>query len=247
MAVIYNTTMTPSKLELLAAWLPRQPWYIGTASEPCLTKAGGFRLDDPQGEVGIEFMVVTDTSGERPRSYHVPLSYRGAPLDGADRALIGTSEHGVLGRRWVYDGTHDPVLVAQLLRLLQGRAVPQAQNATDTPAPSVTSHFTGVGFSTVVASTAVDDGQHGTAIVVEVKDEVGPESQLAGALTIDVTRVLRPDEQVPLADTAGETRDMSLRAGACRTATRAAARSSSSATQCVDPTTMPTAVPNKGL
>lgn len=135
MAVIYKTTMTPSKLELLAAWLPRQPWYIGTASEPHLTKAGGFRLDDPQGEVGIEFMVVTDNSGERPRSYHVPLSYRGAPLDGADRALIGTSEHGVLGRRWVYDGTHDPVLVAQLLDLLQGRAEPQAQSETDTPRP----------------------------------------------------------------------------------------------------------------
>ncbi|MFF7594431.1 maltokinase N-terminal cap-like domain-containing protein [Streptomyces mirabilis] len=195
MAVIYKTTMTPSKLELLAAWLPRQPWYIGTASEPHLTKAGGFRLDDPQGEVGIEFMVVTDDSGERPRSYHVPLSYRGAPLDGADRALIGTSEHGVLGRRWVYDGTHDPVLVAQLLDLLQGRAEPQAQSETDTPAPSVTSHFTGVGFSTVIASAAVDDRQHGTAITVETKKEAGPHSRSAGAVTIDVMRVLRSDSQ----------------------------------------------------
>ncbi|MET7347224.1 maltokinase N-terminal cap-like domain-containing protein [Streptomyces mirabilis] len=193
MAVIYKTTMTPSKLELLAAWLPRQPWYIGAASEPHLTKAGGFRLDDPQGEVGIEFMVVTDNSGERPRSYHVPLSYRGAPLDGADRALIGTSEHGVLGRRWVYDGTHDPVLVAQLLALLQGRAEPQAQS--ETPAPSVTSHFTGVGFSTVIASASVDDRQHGTAIVVETKEEAGPHRQSPGAVTIDVTRVLRPDPQ----------------------------------------------------
>ncbi|MFF7920456.1 1,4-alpha-glucan branching protein [Streptomyces mirabilis] len=195
MAVIYKTTMTPSKLELLAAWLPRQPWYIGTASEPHLTKAGGFRLDDPQGEVGIEFMVVTDNSGERPRSYHVPLSYRGAPLDGADRALIGTSEHGVLGRRWVYDGTHDPVLVAQLLDLLQGHAEPQAQSETDTPAPSVTSHFTGVGFSTVIASAAVDDRQHGTAIMVETKEEAGPRSRSAGAVTIDVMRVLRSDSQ----------------------------------------------------
>ncbi|WP_405878245.1 1,4-alpha-glucan branching protein [Streptomyces sp. NBC_01136] len=206
MAVIHKTTMTPGKLELLAAWLPRQPWYIGTASEPHLTKAGGFRLDDPQGEVGIEFMVVTDTSGERPRSYHVPLSYRGAPLDGADQALIGTSEHGVLGRRWVYDGTHDPVLVAQLLGLLQGRAAPQAQSASDTPDPSVTSRFNGVGFSTVVASMAVDDGQHGTAIVVETKEEAGPHSQLAAALTIDVIRVLRSDEQVPRTHTAGEAR-----------------------------------------
>lgn len=27
MAVIHHTTLTPGKLELLAAWLPRQPWY----------------------------------------------------------------------------------------------------------------------------------------------------------------------------------------------------------------------------
>ncbi|MFE5081668.1 maltokinase N-terminal cap-like domain-containing protein [Streptomyces mirabilis] len=206
MAVIYKTTMTPTKLELLATWLPRQPWYIGTASEPHLTKAGGFRLDDPQGEVGIEFMVVTDNSGERPRSYHVPLSYRGAPLDGADRALIGTSEHGVLGRRWVYDGTHDPVLVAQLLDLLQGRAEPQAQSETDTPAPSVTSHFTGVGFSTVIASASVDDRQHGTAIVVETKEEAGPHRQPPGAVTIDVTRVLRSDPQAAHSPAAREAR-----------------------------------------
>jgi hypothetical protein len=206
MAVIYKTTLTPSKLELLAAWLPKQPWYIGTASEPRLAKAGGFRLDDPQGEVGIEFMVVTDTSGERPCSYHVPLSYRGAPLDGADRGLIGTSEHGVLGRRWVYDGTHDPVLVAQLLALLQGRTVPQAQSATDTPDPSVTSHFTGVGFSTVVASTVVDDGQHGTAIVVETEEEAGPRGPSAGGVTIDVVRVLRPGPQDARSDAAREAR-----------------------------------------
>ena len=56
--------MTPGKLELLAAWLPARPWYLGTGHEPELAKAGGFRLDDPQGEVGIEFMVVTDASGD---------------------------------------------------------------------------------------------------------------------------------------------------------------------------------------
>jgi len=37
----------------------------------------------------------------------VPLTYRGAPLDGAEDALVGTTEHGVLGRRWVYDGTRE--------------------------------------------------------------------------------------------------------------------------------------------
>ncbi|MGI5404273.1 maltokinase N-terminal cap-like domain-containing protein [Streptomyces sp. CA-135486] len=195
MAVIHNTTMTPGKLELLAAWLPTRPWYIGTAREPELTKAGGFRLDDPQGEVGIEFMVVTDRSGDRPVSYHLPLSYRGAPLGGADQGLIGTSEHGVLGRRWVYDGTHDPVLVAQLLALLQGRAEPQAQSATNAPDPSVTRYFTGVGFSTVVASTAVVDGQYGTDVVVETTAGAEPHGESAGHPTLRVTRVLRPDQQ----------------------------------------------------
>lgn len=189
MAIIHNTTMTPGKLELLASWLPAQPWYIGTAREPALAKAGGFRLDDPDGEVGIEFMVVRDESGDRPVSYHVPLSYRGAPLDGAGQGLVGTSEHGVLGRRWLYDGTHDPVLVAQLLALFQGLAEPQAQSLTDTPDPSVTSSFAGSGFPTAVKSIAVANGSHGTRLTVE--------TGAARQLTVQVTRVLHPDGQAP--------------------------------------------------
>ena len=58
MAEIHRTTLAPSKLELLARWLPRQPWYAGGSCSPALQKAGGFRLDDPLGEVGIEFMYV---------------------------------------------------------------------------------------------------------------------------------------------------------------------------------------------
>lgn len=27
MAIIHDTTMSPGKLELLAAWLPAQPWW----------------------------------------------------------------------------------------------------------------------------------------------------------------------------------------------------------------------------
>ncbi|MER5600284.1 1,4-alpha-glucan branching protein [Streptomyces sp. NPDC002265] len=133
MAVIHHTVLTPTKLELLASWLPARPWYRGGAGGPDLAKAGGFRLDDPQGEVGIEFLVVTDASAADPAAYLVPLTYRGAPLDGAEHALVGTTEHGVLGRRWAYDGAHDPVLVAQLLALIEGRAQAQDQNASDTP------------------------------------------------------------------------------------------------------------------
>ena len=45
----------------------------------------------------------------------VPMSYRGAPLDGAEEHLIGTTHHSVLGPRWVYDGCGDPVAVSAIL------------------------------------------------------------------------------------------------------------------------------------
>ncbi|WP_031088119.1 maltokinase N-terminal cap-like domain-containing protein [Streptomyces sp. NRRL WC-3549] len=180
MAVIHRTTMEPGKLELLGAWLPTRPWYTG-AAEPELDRVGGFRLDDPRGEVGMEFMVVTDASGDLPVSYHVPLTYRGAPLDGAGHALIGTSEHGVLGRRWVYDGTHDPVLVAQVLALLRGEAEPQAQSVSDAPDPTVTVRPAGDGHPAVIASPTVQDTEHGTRVV-----------PAPGAAALSVSRVLRP-------------------------------------------------------
>jgi hypothetical protein len=44
MAIIHDTTMSPGKLELLAAWLPAQPWYLDGGRAPRLAKAGGFRL-----------------------------------------------------------------------------------------------------------------------------------------------------------------------------------------------------------
>lgn len=158
MAVIHHTVLKPTKLELLTAWLPTRPWYRGTG-EPELAKAGGFRLDDPQGAVGIEFLVVTDVSG----AYLVPLTYRGAPLSGAEHALVGTMEHGVLGRRWAYDGCHDPVLVAQLLALIEGRVEAQAQSASDTPDREVTRSYTGAALLAADFTPAKDDAE-GTSL-----------------------------------------------------------------------------------
>lgn len=137
MAEIHQTTMTPTKLELLERWLPGQPWYDGDGA-PDLNKVGGFRLDDPDGEVGMEFMFVTDQSTGA--TYHVPMTYRGAALPSAESALIGTSEHGVLGTRWIYDGIRDPVLVTQLTALLHGTVSAQHQSLSDAPDPSVQLH-----------------------------------------------------------------------------------------------------------
>ena len=93
MAIVHRTTLTPSKLELLEVWLPRQEWAEGTGSP---TLVGSYRFDDPAGEVGLEALLVETEIG----LLHVPMSYRGAPLEGSEDHLVGTMEHGVLGQRW---------------------------------------------------------------------------------------------------------------------------------------------------
>lgn len=185
MAVIHQTTMFPTKLELLTSWLPGRPWYRGEGNAPLLSRAGGFRLDDPAGEVGLEFMAVTDDSAYEPITYHVPLSYRGAPLAEACGALIGTAEHGVLGKRWIYDGTRDPVLVAEMFALLLGDAEPQAQRISNTPDPSVTRSITGNPGTRPARIVDVSEGPRSTDIVVRPSAAPGP-------VMIRVNRLLRP-------------------------------------------------------
>lgn len=194
--MIYKTTMKPGKTELLTAWLPTRPWYASTGHAPELDRSGGFRLDDPEGEVGIEFMVLTDHSGGRETSYLVPLTYRGAPLDGAAAALVGTSEHGVLGTRWIYDGAHDPVLVGQLLALIQGRAVAQDQCDSDAPDPSVTALFAGPELATVLSREGLEtsDTVRGTDVVVTGARVAGPPRTPGTPPVLSVTRVLRPED-----------------------------------------------------
>jgi hypothetical protein len=110
MAILHaNADITPTKPELLATWLPTQPWFVGDAS--ALQHLGAYRFDDPDGEVGMETHLVR--AGDGP-AVQVPWTYRGAPLDGAESLLVGTMDHTVLGRRWVYDAVGDPVYQAVL-------------------------------------------------------------------------------------------------------------------------------------
>jgi len=193
MAIIHNTTMSPGKLDLLAAWLPAQPWYRPVGQEPELARAGGFRLDDPQGEVGIEFMVVTDGSGDRAMTYQIPMTYRAGALAGAEEALIGTSEHGVLGHRLIYDGVHDPVLRAQLVALIQGDAEPQAQSVSSTVDPTVTSQPAVDGALTLLSSAVAANGPAGTDLRVEM---AAADDGQAGEIILRISRVLQPGESV---------------------------------------------------
>ncbi|WP_406076632.1 CG0192-related protein [Micromonospora sp. NBC_00858] len=114
MALLHRATLRPSKLDLLATWLPGRPWYHGPAGVEVLSR-GAYRFDDPAGEVGIETMLVGTADGP---VHQVPLTYRAAPLDGADDWLVGTTEHSVLGPRWVYDGCADPVYATALAQAI---------------------------------------------------------------------------------------------------------------------------------
>lgn len=82
--------------------------------------------------MGIETHLVRTGTGA---VLQVPLTYRGAPLTGADHHLVGAMEHSHLGRRWVYDGAGDPVYVAALATVIRtgGREAEEWVEADGSP------------------------------------------------------------------------------------------------------------------
>ena len=108
MALFHRATLTPSKPDLLAAWVPSQPWC--PASGGAVEVVGAFRFDDPNGRVGMETHLVR-VGGT---VVQVPLTYREAPMDGADDAVVTEMHHSALGTRWVYDGLADRDFVMML-------------------------------------------------------------------------------------------------------------------------------------
>lgn len=111
-AIIHDATLTPTKLDLLAAWLPSQAWFNGEASD--LERVAGYRFVDPDGEVGIDTMLIRSGGV----LYQVPLTYRSEPLPEAEESFVGTMEHSVLGTRYTYDAVGDPVYLVELLRVI---------------------------------------------------------------------------------------------------------------------------------
>jgi hypothetical protein len=108
MAIFHRATITPTKAELIEAWLPAQPW--GPPAAGPIEVHGSYRFDDPEGRVGMETHLVT-AGGVL---FQVPLTYRDEPDHEAASGFITEMDHSVLGRRWVYDGLHDPRHVAVL-------------------------------------------------------------------------------------------------------------------------------------
>jgi hypothetical protein len=179
MALIYAATLTPTKLDLLSGWLPKQPWADGAGP---VRQLGAYRFDDPAGEVGIEGFLLADGGTS---VLHVPLTYRAAPLPGAEQYLVATTEHSVLGTRWVYDGCGDPVwahalATAVLMGGSQVEEVLQDDAGNQTPRqPSATVSGNGVSCLPVPPFDAVTSSNEGPTTVIR-----------AGGLALVVVRVV---------------------------------------------------------
>jgi maltokinase len=193
MAEIHTgATLTPSKLELLEEWMGDQRWYAAKGARPRLRRLAAWRLDDPAGEVGVETLLVADESGVEPVVYQVPLTYRGTPLDGAERALVGTMEHSVLGPRWVYDAPHDPVYAAQLLELVQGRAQASssARSGAEEEAVAGVPQHSWHRPVHAVSSRVLTGEQSNTSVILDAEDADGS----AVPLIVKVFRMLAPGD-----------------------------------------------------
>ncbi|MDO5735974.1 MAG: hypothetical protein Q4P15_05820 [Propionibacteriaceae bacterium] len=157
-----EATLVPNKIELLAAWLPQQPWFDGDPTR--LEKVAAFRLVDPDGEVGLDCMLIASNGSV----FHVPLTWRDAPVDSAD--LIGTLEHSVLGTRYCYDAPTDPIYMAEVARVIREAdtdADVVAEGEGDARARTISVHGTG---------SATGKKLGGVPVILRKLDGIWPEA-----------------------------------------------------------------------
>lgn len=166
MAILHKATLTPTKAELLAGWLPQQEWYDG-AADPQPRPLATFRLDDPAGVVGIESVLALTSDGG---VWQLAMTYRAEPLDGGAEHLIGTLEHSVLGTRYVYDAVGDPVFLDVLRATITTRGS-QAELVRDL-GDGTTEPVEG-------SMTARGTGGEGVDTVLERRPEPAVEADLA--------------------------------------------------------------------
>ena len=112
---VRDRELRPDVASLLQPWIARQRWYVGSGSAPALEYAGHLRFPDPEGEVGIDVVLLRDRCGPSPVTYQVPLTARREPVPELEHALITATEDEARDRWWIYDGPHDPAYVAALL------------------------------------------------------------------------------------------------------------------------------------
>ena len=195
-------TLTPALSGLLGSWLPRQRWFPVKSAEFSFEPAGALRLAGGGRAGGLagggaEFEVLLvavsypTADGSRTDVVQVPLSFRAAPLAGAETALIGETTGGGDGARWVYDGVHDPAFVEAWLDLIRDGTTTPEGNATGHPVASGFRLPRATGVVKVLSgeqsnsSVIVDDGE--SAAIVKffrvLSEGQNPEVEIGAALT----------------------------------------------------------------
>ncbi|NUR81265.1 MAG: aminoglycoside phosphotransferase [Dermatophilaceae bacterium] len=189
MAIVHKgATIVPTKTEMVTEWMPHQRWYHGKGHVPRLRRVGGFRFEDPAGEVGCETLLLADEAVTPAVVYQVPLTYRGAPLEGAEHALLGTMEHSVLGTRWVYDAPHDPVYVSQLMTTILGSGVSDDAQASVGSNARANGSSTGQADGSVSSSSVLSGEQSNTSIICRMS---APGGGAAEPLIVKVFRTVQ--------------------------------------------------------
>ena len=179
MGIVHHTaTLSPTKQELVESWLPSRSWAAGRR---ITGKVAEYRFDDPAGEVGVETILWLTEDGT---ILQTPLTYRAEPLAGAELHLVGTTDHSVLGQRWVYDGCGDPMWASTLVAAITtgGRQaqmfIEQDGRRVDVP-PRMEVRGSGSADASPEV-TSVDD----------VSDDGPVTTVRAGSVEIDVARVV---------------------------------------------------------
>jgi hypothetical protein len=178
MGIVHQATLSPSKQELVESWLPSRSWADG---HRIAAKVAEYRFDDPAGEVGVETILWRTEDGS---VLQTPLTYRAAPLAGAEQHLIGVTEHSVLGQRWTYDGCGDPVWASTLVAgILTGAQQSQMYFEDGGQRVDIPPRMQVRGSGDETSAPAVDaiDAVHDVEDVTTVR---------CGGLEIDVARVV---------------------------------------------------------
>ena len=188
MALLHEATLVPTKLELLTQWLPSKSWFTSAGE---VHRLGAYRFDDPAGEVGLETFLVR--AGDGP-VFQVPLTYRNESLPGKEDFLVGTTEHSVLGLRWVYDGCADPVWVAALATAIltggtQAQEYFERAGHRESRAPSATVTGSGSVGASVPEIVAVECSDQGPLTVIKAGAVELLVARVVGA-TVDATHTL---------------------------------------------------------
>lgn len=134
MAIIHKATLSPSKLELIADYLPKQPWFIRRANRSWWAPTA---LTIPP----VKSESKPTSSQPATASTRFPSATAATSLAGANDWLIGTMDHSVLGKRWVYDACADPVYIKALATaILTGqKEAEQFVDGESQPRPSTVS------------------------------------------------------------------------------------------------------------